>query len=112
MIHEFSRLPSAMRKGGTSWTILEQPPVMASDQFCKIDAPQSARHDGVIANPQMTRQSSVIRNTTESADLAIVTDVTIGEKIPRLPTRVCRRLFVLRLTVQNSRKVFPSPIPR
>ena len=62
-------------------------------------------HDGVIANLNMTSQSSIVREHNRVADCAIMTDVTIGEKISAVAHT---RLAVVRCAAINRAKLTKS----
>ena len=68
--------------------------------------------DGMIADLNMAGQRPVIGENDRIADVAIVRDVAVGEKVSAVAHSCFALAVVLRLTVQNSRNVLPSPISR
>ena len=67
-----------MQKGGTSWTILAQPPMKLS--FPMMHGAEAA-DDGVILDDDVATDGAVIGKDDVIPDDAVVADVAVGEEV-------------------------------
>ena len=75
-------LPSTIMKGGMSWTIFEQPPVIECSpmrqNWCTAESPEN---DGVVLHQDVSAEGAVVGEDDVVADLAVVGDVGVAEEV-------------------------------